>query len=151
MTSQPENIDAVLAERGKRYGSWPEHARITCNIKRAMRDSPNWKRLADDQAETLEMVAQKLGRILNGDPDYHDSWHDIVGYVKLVADRLIQPKKSAIGPKLANALEKLAVAPTLPPLHYPSEGSTCAPCRKREAAWGPEPIEPHYLPASGRF
>ena len=85
------SIDATLAERGNRYGSYPEHARITQAIKAAMADSPNWAGLAADQRETLEMVAHKVGRILNGDPDFHDSWHDINGYVKLVADRLIAP------------------------------------------------------------
>jgi hypothetical protein len=34
------------------------------------------------------MIAHMLGRILNGDPDYADSWHDIAGYAQLVADRL---------------------------------------------------------------
>jgi hypothetical protein len=82
------DIADTLAERGNRYGSYPEHARITQNIKSAMFDSPNWSTLAADQRETLEMIAHKVGRILNGDPDYHDSWHDIVGYTKLVADRL---------------------------------------------------------------
>lgn len=81
-------IEATLAERGTRYGSFPEHARITQNLKRAMIDSPNWVTLSDDKRETLEMVAHKIGRILNGDPEYHDSWHDINGYVKLVADTL---------------------------------------------------------------
>jgi hypothetical protein len=83
------DIDTTLAERGSRYGSFAEHARVTQAIKSAMADSPNWARLADDQKEALEMIAHKAGRILNGDPDYHDSWHDIVGYTKLVADRLI--------------------------------------------------------------
>lgn len=89
MSDKPEHdIDATLTERGKRYGSFDEHARITQAIKAAMADSPNWSALAPDQRESLEMVAHKIGRILNGDPDYHDSWHDIVGYAKLVADRL---------------------------------------------------------------
>lgn len=83
------NIEKTLAERGTRYGAFPEHARITQNIKRAMVDSPNWLTLSDDKKECLEMVAHKLGRILNGDPEYHDSWHDVNGYVKLVADLLI--------------------------------------------------------------
>lgn len=83
------NIDATLAERGSRYGEYPEHARITQNLKRAMADSPNWGALSDDKKEALEMVAHKIGRILNGDPDYHDSWHDIIGYTKLVADTLV--------------------------------------------------------------
>ena len=83
------DITATLAERGSRYGEFPEHARITQNLKRAMADSPNWAQLRDDQKEALEMVAHKIGRILNGDPDYHDSWHDLIGYTKLVADTLL--------------------------------------------------------------
>lgn len=79
-------IDATLAERGSRYGTFVEHARITQNLKRAMIDSPNWQSLSDDKREALEMVVHKIGRILNGDPEYHDSWHDIIGYTKLVAD-----------------------------------------------------------------
>lgn len=84
------DIDVTLAERGSRYGSFTEHARVTQNIKTAMVDSPNGSnmRLGPDQREALEMIAHKIGRILCGDPDYHDSWHDIVGYAKLVADRL---------------------------------------------------------------
>lgn len=82
------DIAATLAERGSRYGKFTEHARITQNIKTAMVDSPNWLELADDQMETLQMIAHKIGRILNGDPDYADSWIDIAGYAKLVADRL---------------------------------------------------------------
>lgn len=82
------DITETLAERGTRYGEFHEHARITQNIKRAMCDSPNWKYLNDDMKEALEMVAHKVGRILNGDPEYHDSWHDIIGYTKLVEQRL---------------------------------------------------------------
>jgi len=82
------SIETTLEERGTRYGIFAEHARITQGMKRAMIDSPNWHRLEDDQRECLEMLAHKIGRILNGDPNYHDSWHDIVGYTKLVADRL---------------------------------------------------------------
>jgi len=83
-----QEIDSTLAERGDRYGAFDEHARITQAIKAAMADSPNWATLAPDQREALEMIAHKVGRILNGDPNYHDSWHDMVGYAKLVADRL---------------------------------------------------------------
>lgn len=86
------NIDQTLAERGTRYGSFDEHARITQAIKEAMIDSPNWKTLSPSMKESLEMVAHKVGRILNGDPNYHDSWHDIIGYTKLVADTLIEVK-----------------------------------------------------------
>lgn len=81
-------IQDTLQERGKRYGEFSEHARITQSLKFAMTQSINWPILADDQKESLEMIAHKIGRILNGDPNYDDSWHDIAGYATLVADRL---------------------------------------------------------------
>lgn len=85
---QKTGIAATLNERGTRYGDFTEHSRITQNIKRAMQDSPNWDDLADDKKEALEMVAHKIGRILNGDPNYKDSWVDIEGYVHLVSETL---------------------------------------------------------------
>jgi len=82
------DINETLKERGSRYGEFKSHAVITHNIKRAMRDSKNWKYMSDDKREALEMIAHKIGRILNGDPEYKDSWRDIAGYAQLVADTL---------------------------------------------------------------
>lgn len=84
----PESGAATLAERGKRYGSFVGHSEITQKLKLAMSSHAGWGRLDADQKEALEMVAHKIGRILNGDPNYADSWHDIAGYAKLVDDRL---------------------------------------------------------------
>jgi hypothetical protein len=84
------DVDATLAERGARYGTFVGHAHITQDLKNAISLhllSRN-KRLAQDQQEALDMIAHKIGRIVNGDPDYADSWIDIAGYAKLVADRL---------------------------------------------------------------
>ena len=36
------------------------------------------------------MICNKIGRILNGDHNYADSWADIAGYATLVAERLEQ-------------------------------------------------------------
>lgn len=83
------DIEDTLQERGSRYGSFVNHAAIAQSLKHAMSVTPNWHKLEADQKECLEMIAHKVGRILNGDPNYHDSWHDIVGYAKLVADRLL--------------------------------------------------------------
>jgi len=81
-------IDTTLQERGTRYGEFNEHARITQNIKAAMVCSPNWEILTPAMQESLEMIAHKIGRILNGDPTYKDSWADIVGYARLVEQKL---------------------------------------------------------------
>lgn len=83
-----DTITATLSERGKRYGKFTGHAKITQDLKAVMHGCPKWATLAPDQKEALEMTAHKIGRILNGDPDYDDSWVDIAGYTKLVADRL---------------------------------------------------------------
>jgi hypothetical protein len=88
MKKEPDQITMILQERGNRYGKFPEHARITQNIKAAMRDSPNWDKLPPYMKETLEMTAHKIGRILNGDPFYADSWVDNCGYNQLVVDEL---------------------------------------------------------------
>lgn len=87
------SIDDTLAERGTRYGTFTGHARITQDMKRAMVDSPKWGTLRDDQKEALEMVVHKIGRILNGDPNYIDSWTDIIGYTRLVEVDLIDRQK----------------------------------------------------------
>ncbi|MDP2371894.1 DUF6378 domain-containing protein [Rhodoferax sp.] len=89
-------IEATLAERGSRYGTYTEHARITQNLKDVMAKTPKWGGLQPHQKETLEMIAHKIGRILNGDPNYHDSWHDIVGYAKLSADELLPTPTTAV-------------------------------------------------------
>lgn len=81
-------IEQTLQQRGTRYGDFKDQGRITQNIKRAMRDSPNWDSLADDKKEALEMIASKLSRILNGDPEYFDSWLDLAGYATLIEKSL---------------------------------------------------------------
>lgn len=83
------NIDDTLKERGKKYGEFSSHATITQSIKATLHTCPKWKELSYDKREALDMIAHKIGRILNGDPEYHDSWHDIAGYAKLVADKLL--------------------------------------------------------------
>ena len=86
MKESETTIEATLKERGNRYGSFEEHARITQALKAAMKDSKNWQTLRPEHSEALEMIVHKIGRILNGDPDWADSWHDIVGYAKLAED-----------------------------------------------------------------
>ena len=81
-------IEQTLAERGKRYGSFMDHAQIAQALQELMRESGGWGRLASDQRQALQVIADKIARILNGDPNYHDNWHDIQGYAKLVADRI---------------------------------------------------------------
>ena len=83
-----DQLEKTLAQRGEVYGRFVDHATISQSIKRAMRAAPGWQELPDDMRESLEMLAHKVARILNGNPDYVDSWHDVSGYATLVEKRL---------------------------------------------------------------
>ncbi len=85
------NIENTLQERGTRYGEFAEQAAISQGLKYVMYNTSNWESLSHDKQECLDMLANKIGRILNGDPNYKDNWHDIVGYAKLVDDTLVDP------------------------------------------------------------
>ncbi len=84
------SVEQTLSERGQRYGLFTGHAHVTQDLKKVVRLHlvARDKKLTDDQQEALDMIFHKIGRIVNGDPDYADSWHDIAGYAKLVDDRL---------------------------------------------------------------
>src|ERR1017187_1077571 len=93
-------VHEILKERGERYGSFQGHAELTQELKVVMSTHEGWKNLVSDQREALDMISHKIGRIINGDPNYIDSWQDIIGYAQLVKDRLekehqvVQPSAS---------------------------------------------------------
>jgi hypothetical protein len=86
----PTDTNTILAERGSRYGTFADNASTSQALKRIMAQhlAKHNKQIADDQWEAMEMIAHKVARIINGDPDYVDNWADIAGYARLVADRL---------------------------------------------------------------
>lgn len=83
-------IATTLHERGERYGQFLDHCIIAQGIKDVLQAQPRFKQLAPDQKQALEVIADKIARILSGDPNYADNWHDIQGYAKLVEDRLVK-------------------------------------------------------------
>jgi hypothetical protein len=87
VTTSP-NLGDTLAQRGTRYGEFKDQAVYAQGMADLARTSPNWNRMAPDQREGLSIIFNKVARILNGDPDYSDSWHDIAGYATLVDKRL---------------------------------------------------------------
>jgi hypothetical protein len=73
------------------------HAQVAQKLKTVIKEALElrYKRLADDQQEGLEMICHKIARIVNGDPNYVDSWLDIGGYAQLIADRLEEMSDNA--------------------------------------------------------
>jgi hypothetical protein len=89
-TGSKDTLTDTLTQRGSRYGVFIGHAEVTQDLKNTIAGhlQTRGRTLAFDQQEALDMICHKIGRIINGDPDYDDSWVDIAGYAKLVADRL---------------------------------------------------------------
>lgn len=79
-------IADTLAEREKSYGDYSGVARTSQTLKLFYRATEHWDSLNCQQRESLDMIASKIARILNGNPHHKDSWHDIAGYAKLAED-----------------------------------------------------------------
>lgn len=83
-------IDATIKERGSNYGQWADNARGIQQIKHTFQVQQGWVNLHSYQKEALEMMAVKIGRILAGNPDHADSWHDIAGYAILTEEAILK-------------------------------------------------------------
>lgn len=82
------DIDATLLERGNRYGKFSGHAELSQALKRVIANADGASRLNASQTEALSMICHKMARIVNGDPNFDDSWRDIAGYAQLVVNQL---------------------------------------------------------------
>ena len=82
------HIDNILQERGQTYGRFEDNAATAQSLKKVLHMNDNWFNLNYDQREALDMICSKMARIMNGDPNYPDNFHDIAGYATLVANRL---------------------------------------------------------------
>jgi len=82
------DVRETLNERGSRYGRFDSHANIADTLIITMQAWPGWMKLQSDQRQALRVIADKIARILNGDPNYVDNWLDIAGYATLIVDRL---------------------------------------------------------------
>lgn len=85
-----DTLQATFIERGSRYGSFKGQAEVTMAFKEVLANelAARLKKLPPIQQEALDMIFHKIGRIVNGDNNYDDSWHDIAGYAELVVKDL---------------------------------------------------------------
>jgi hypothetical protein len=84
------DVAETLKARGGNYGTFVGQSKLAQSLKRTIYGHAREKntQFTDDQVEALDMICNKIGRIVNGNPNYADSWVDIAGYAKLVSDRL---------------------------------------------------------------
>ena len=89
-TSNP-TIKETLNQRQDQYGSFEDVAMITEQMVDVMRKG-YYENLAYNQKMALYMICSKIARIVNGNPNHKDSWHDIAGYATLIDNELESEK-----------------------------------------------------------
>ncbi len=87
-----KDVTETLDTRGNRYGEYRNVSTTAQQLKENLRDGASWSIMEPYMQESLDLIANKLARIVNGDPFYDDSWHDVGGYAKLVEIELAKGK-----------------------------------------------------------
>jgi len=77
------DVNEILTQREKTHGKYADVAKLAQTFKEIIHDTPNWEKLNDGQKESLEMICNKMGRLLNGDHNFVDHWDDGAGYFTL--------------------------------------------------------------------
>ncbi len=84
------SVDSTLKTRGSQHGDWQFQSQCARALKSVIIafatrrvTEYNLPPLSPGQLEALDMVAVKQSRIICGNPNYPDHWHDVGGYARL--------------------------------------------------------------------
>jgi hypothetical protein len=82
------NVEQTLIDRESTYGSFRDVADTTSKLMGVLLNSKNGQILPCAHQEALHMICLKMARIVNGDHNFIESWHDISGYAILIENEL---------------------------------------------------------------
>lgn len=83
-----QNIEAILQSRELTHGLYSVQSATSQRLKSLIWTSPNYRDMPDFMRESLEVIQQKIARIVSGDACEADHWIDIIGYASLVLREL---------------------------------------------------------------
>lgn len=87
-SAAPTGVAATIAERRNQHGDPNHNFHTSQRLKRVVRTAVAYDALTDVQKEAVDNVLQKVARIVAGNPNHKDHWHDIQGYAKIAEDRV---------------------------------------------------------------
>ena len=87
----------VIADREDSHGDYAKQAGMSQALKAIIRRPHKFEYLDDTHRESLDMIAVKISRIINGDQNNPDHWLDIAGYAMLVHNILTKGTHLAKG------------------------------------------------------
>ena len=82
-----DKTQETLNERKSTYGDFENVAEMTQGLLFVM-GQYGYESMPDMHKEALHMICSKMARIVNGDHNHLDSWHDIGGYAKLIENNI---------------------------------------------------------------
>jgi hypothetical protein len=84
------NVEETLAQRQGTHGDFAVNATASQVLKRTV-VAYKTQSLSSVQAEALDNICQKIARIITGNPNHADNWHDIAGYATLAENAIDNP------------------------------------------------------------
>jgi hypothetical protein len=88
-----DTLNSTLAARKSQYGDFTDHARVAQELKVICQAAPSWSKMLPVHKEAMDMIMHKAARLLCGNPNHVDSWHDIGGYARCAEERCKQESK----------------------------------------------------------
>lgn len=76
------DVQETLAQRHATHGEFKYNAAASQALKRCVEEHTGVA-MTDVQIEALHNICQKMARIISGNPNHADNWHDIAGYAAL--------------------------------------------------------------------
>jgi len=86
------DIKDTLALRKSTHGDFIDNAVVAQLFKAILRDK-QIVRMSYYHVEALDAICCKIARIITGDPNHVDSWHDIAGYATLVENIILEERE----------------------------------------------------------
>jgi hypothetical protein len=94
-----DSLTDTPAARKAQYGDFSDHARVAQELKDICRAAPSWGNMLPVHKEAMDMVMHKAARLLCGNPNHVDSWHDIGGYARCAEERCKESADACQPPK----------------------------------------------------
>lgn len=82
------DVQDTLNQRQNVHGDFQENGRVMQLLKESARFDTNYLALEPYKREAIDMILHKIGRIVTGDSNHVDHWHDVAGYATLVENIL---------------------------------------------------------------
>jgi len=83
-----DSVEQTLNKRQQQYGNFEDVAETTEDLFQVLKGGASFVNLSKSQRMALYMICSKMARLVNGDVNHKDSWHDISGYSQLIDNKL---------------------------------------------------------------